>query len=88
VGKLHLGKLHKERAVTRRIFQALPTQIDTRIFQALPTQTDTRIFQALPTQIDTRQTDTVAFIYKICKIEELLWPTPQKAPFHSSIFKN
>jgi hypothetical protein len=26
-----MGKLHRERAVTRRIFQALPTQTDTTI---------------------------------------------------------
>ncbi len=39
--KLHLGKLHRERGVTERIFQALPTQTN------------------------TRQTDTVAFIYKM-----------------------
>jgi hypothetical protein len=31
LGKLHLGKLHKERAVTGRIFQALPTQTDTTV---------------------------------------------------------
>jgi hypothetical protein len=29
LGKLHLGKLHRERAVTGRIFQALPTQTNT-----------------------------------------------------------
>jgi hypothetical protein len=29
LGKLYLEKLHKEGAVTERIFQALPTQIDT-----------------------------------------------------------
>ncbi len=29
--KLHLGKLHKERTMIERIFQALPTQIDTTI---------------------------------------------------------
>jgi hypothetical protein len=26
-----MGKLHKERAVTRRIFQTLPTQTDTTV---------------------------------------------------------
>jgi len=31
LGKLHLGKLHRERAVIGRIFQALPTQTDTTI---------------------------------------------------------
>jgi hypothetical protein len=29
MGKLHLWKLHREQAVTGRIFQALPTQTDT-----------------------------------------------------------
>jgi hypothetical protein len=29
MGKLHFRKLHKEWAVIERIFQALPTQIDT-----------------------------------------------------------
>ncbi len=29
MGKLHLEKLHKERAVIGRIFQAVPTQTDT-----------------------------------------------------------
>jgi hypothetical protein len=29
MGKLHLGKLHRVRAVTGRIFQALATQTDT-----------------------------------------------------------
>jgi hypothetical protein len=32
MGKLHLGKLHRERAMTGRIFQALPTQRDTVAF--------------------------------------------------------
>jgi len=31
MGKLHIGKLHRERVVTGRIFQALPTQTDTTI---------------------------------------------------------
>jgi len=29
--QLHMGKLHRERAVIGKIFQALPTQIDTSI---------------------------------------------------------
>jgi len=29
LGKLHLGKLHRERAMIGRIFQAVPTQTDT-----------------------------------------------------------
>jgi hypothetical protein len=29
MGKLHLWRLHRERAVIGRIFQALPTQTDT-----------------------------------------------------------
>jgi hypothetical protein len=63
--QLHLGKLHRERAVTGKIFQALPTQTNT-IIVAFPGVIENdllwagvcpgrlgRIFQALPTQTDT-----------------------------------
>jgi hypothetical protein len=32
MGKLHLGKLHRERAVSGRIFQALPTQTNRQTY--------------------------------------------------------
>jgi len=72
--QLHLGKLHRERAVTGRIFQALPTQTDT-IIVTFPGVTENDLLwagvcpgrPALPCPVCRhRQTDTMfAFIYKM-----------------------
>ncbi len=56
---INIYQLHRERVVTGRIFQALPTQTDTIVALILLLMAVTgRIFQALPTQTDT----TVALI--------------------------